>query len=176
MSHRAAKDSMYADAGVRKLSCSNRQSLGFFTPFSSLSDFRSQLKAPVVMPILCVAHALGHALDLLKQGLLVGVNLALLDFSTAGKHCKNFFHDTLGAIYLAYSAVVDTFWAIACLATRTVGSLFSVVGAGLRALIDCGDSTEKAEVVYPPQMVGYPPYEGFYAPTTDPYTQFYLGR
>ncbi len=156
MKYSEYKNSMYAVAGVCKTRLKeDSEGLylrpGFFTPYQSFSDFSHQLKAPIVMPILCVVTALREVVELLENGVLTGVNIAVFDFHQAWDHVKQGATNTGFALYFVLSTVVDALWSLVSFLARTVASAISLAGMGIKASIDC--CTSDVGPVYQPLAV-----------------------
>lgn len=93
---------------------------GFFTPYRSVADLRAQVRAPFVMPLLCVVELLKTAFDVVKETALCLFNLPLLDFRQSGHHLKEAFKGLLTGIYFAASAIGDAIREGIALITRFV--------------------------------------------------------
>jgi len=115
----------YRDKMVQKTPVAN-----FFAPFQSRTEFKSQLQAPVFVPIICALQVAHYVVDTLTR--TIGAVMHLLNFdldyakSDAGKAVLNLY---LALCFTAY-AVQDTLQALCSLLTRTVGTLLVGVAAG----------------------------------------------
>lgn len=102
---------------------------GFFKSFNSIDDVVMQVKAPIIMPIICLSQTLKAAIDFVKNVLLCVPNLLLGDFRKTAYHvmtCGSNFYDFFEGIF---KAVIDTVWELTVLSTRLVATCFYAVVA-----------------------------------------------
>lgn len=102
---------------------------GFFKSFNSIDDFVMQVKAPIIMPIICLSTTLHEAIRFVTNVLLCVPNLLLGDFGQARccvMECASNFHHFFEGIF---RAVIDTVWELTVLITRLVATCFYAVVA-----------------------------------------------
>ena len=106
---------------------------GAFTSYQSFADFRNQLQAPLVMPIVCLATTLHCCLVIVADALTTAINFVTLNFPQAWAHTKRMFDAFLHALRFTAHAVVDTLSSLLILATRTVATAITGVDAAYGA-------------------------------------------
>lgn len=133
------KEDLYSDAGVRKISFwaeNDSGNVGFFTSFRSVHDFRNQIQSPIVMPLVCLSTAAKLTFTAIENLILTALNLGTFDFKQAGEKLKECVEATFIALYFVASAIIDCAYSLAALATRSIATLFSGVGATINAVTD----------------------------------------
>lgn len=110
----------------------------FFQPFNSLSDVRTQLRSPIVAPIVDLTLAVQSCLHGCRNLLETAINIVFLDVRNIEKSVPEFFTNVLQAAYFAVSALTDTLWDLAALATRTLSTVVATAAAIAGAVADVG--------------------------------------
>ena len=128
------KDQAYEEVHIEKINFfAKNGNVGFFSPYKSWGDVQNQVKAPLIMPLVCVAEAAKHLLDTLKNIGLTLVNLAVLDINNANKSIQQACFDLIIGVYYTLSALFDTAHSLVAFATRTATTLISRVIGGVVA-------------------------------------------
>ena len=103
---------------------------GFFSSYQRVAQFHNQLRAPFVMPLVCLAAAAHKIIDTLLRFSLFIVNACLLDFEQAEEQGRKILPTLFGATYFLVSAIADTLYALVALITRTLTTVISFVARG----------------------------------------------
>ncbi len=129
----AIKDYAHKESGVRI-----NTGASFFRPFNSLADVRTQLRSPVVAPIIDLTLAVQSCLHACRNVLETAINIIFLDVGNIEKSVPEFFTNVLQAAYFAGSALTDTLWDLTALATRTLSTVVDTAAAIAGAIADVG--------------------------------------
>ncbi|MFY7697828.1 MAG: hypothetical protein ACOVQX_03285 [Legionella sp.] len=122
--------------------------VGFFSPYISMADFRNQLKAPVVMPIICFAEMALNLIAAIKNMLLTVINLMILDFSIAANRFSSSIQALLFAVYFAGTVLFDAAFSLVALMTRTSVSMVAKTLDGICGFINAVNEAADPGYVY----------------------------
>lgn len=95
----------------------------YFSPYVTFKDFRANVQACVLKPIIDVLTCCGYLRGALNNVCILVVKLLTFDISEAGKFLYQAAECAFGAFYYAFSAVTDTLDSLLRLATHGVSTL-----------------------------------------------------
>lgn len=122
-------DKLYREAGLRnsKTRDSEGYAVNYGRSFYSFGDFKREVRALLIVPIICTVEVLKKALQAVSDLLIAAVQLATLD--GRGFHSlSHFFVNAAQAINLAITGVFHTVGSLFSLYTRSVSTFFTSVG------------------------------------------------
>lgn len=122
-------DKLYREAGLRNSWTKDKSSreVDFVTAFYSFGDFKRELRALLIVPIISIKETLKLAVEAISNLLLAAVQLATLDgrgFDSLG----DFFVNTHNAIQTLSAGIYDTVGSFMSMYTRTLATVFSTIG------------------------------------------------
>ncbi len=122
-------DNLYREAGLRNSLTKDTQGYkaDFGTSFYSFGDFKREVRALLIVPIICTVESLKKAAQAVSDLLIAAVQLATLDgrgFDNLG----HFFVNAAHAFQLAVTGVLHTVGSVFSLYTRSVCTLVDTVG------------------------------------------------
>ena len=121
---------------------SDSRGAGFFSPYPSFAVFHSALKAPVVMPITCLAAALRDVVKCVENVAMAAVNLATLNLRQGFKHTGLAIDNIIDGVGFILAAIFHSMQAALSLVTRTLSTVVYGVAKLPSTLMACLPSSE----------------------------------